>query len=134
LRQYLLIQQDKLDAYKEAKKFAKKNRVCAFCQTALFDLRRMYCSTSHRRKFWQKYQFFIDWRTIRNRALRRDNWLCVECARKGKYVRAKEVHHVIEIVDGGDEFDVNNTESLCHRCHQSKTRQNRVLRKAKSKI
>ncbi len=132
MRQYLIIQQNKLIAYKEAKRRAKENRACAFCQASLSDLRRRYCSTSHRHKFWQKYQFYVAWRTVRNRALRRDRWLCVECMKKGKLVRAKEVHHVVEIVDGGDEFDVNNTQSLCHNCHQRKTKQNRALRKAKS--
>jgi hypothetical protein len=128
LRRYTLIHQDKLAAYKEAKQFAKEHRVCALCRTTLLDLRRIYCSAEHRRKFWQKYEFFIAWRQIRSKALRRDRWLCVSCRNRGKFVRAKEVHHIIEIRDGGDEFDLTNTESLCRRCHLSKTRKNQILR------
>ena len=127
-----MIHQDKLAAYKEAKQFAKEHRVCAFCRITLLDLRRIYCSAEHRRKFWQKYEFFIAWRDIRRQAMRRDNRRCVDCLKGGKVVRAEEVHHIIEIADGGNEFDLDNTESLCRKCHLRKTEGNRALRKIRS--
>jgi 5-methylcytosine-specific restriction endonuclease McrA len=92
----------------------------------------MYCCKGHKRKFWQKYEFFTAWRDIRRQAMRRDAWLCVNCLRRGKDVRAREVHHIIEIADGGDEFDLSNTESLCRKCHLGKTEENRALRKLMS--
>ena len=66
--------------------------------------------------------------------LRRDNWLCVDCLKRDKVVRAREVHHIVEIIDGGNEFDLGNTESLCRKCHRKKTLQNRILRKNKCTI
>lgn len=48
--------------------------------------------------------------------------LCVQCAKKGKYVRATVVDHIIP--HRGDQklfWDQNNWQSLCKSCHDKKT-------------
>ena len=57
-----------------------------------------------------------DWKTIREQALARDRKRCVNCG-----AVATEVDHIVEIQDGGPEFDLANLRSLCHRCHVRKT-------------
>jgi len=36
------------------------------------------------------------WHTLRDKILRRDKFLCVECVRYGKHTQATTVHHVKE--------------------------------------
>jgi len=57
-----------------------------------------------------------DWKTTREQALARDGKHCVQCG-----AAATEVDHIVEIQDGGEEFDLANLRSLCHRCHARKT-------------
>ncbi len=57
-----------------------------------------------------------DWKMIRERALARDGKRCVNCG-----AGATEVDHIVEIQDGGPEFDPANLRSLCHACHVTKT-------------
>lgn len=47
---------------------------------------------------------------------------CECCAREGKMVLANLVDHKKEIRDGGDPYNWDNLESLCHACHNAKTR------------
>ena len=49
--------------------------------------------------------------------------LCVECMKKGRYIRATDVDHIKP--HRGDSilfWDQNNWQSLCHSCHSKKTR------------
>lgn len=61
------------------------------------------------------------WRTARA-AFLRDNPLCAECKRHGKYTQAIVVDHIIP--HKGDKslfWDRNNWQPLCKRCHDRKT-------------
>ena len=58
------------------------------------------------------------WKQKREAILRRDNYLCQNCKRYGRYVEAVAVHHIKHY----DEFpelalDNNNLVSLCNACH-----------------
>ena len=57
------------------------------------------------------------WQIARKSALYRDAALCQIC----KEANATEVDHIVEIRDGGAPYDLNNLQSLCHRCHMKKT-------------
>ena len=58
------------------------------------------------------------WADVRQRVLLRDDYLCVECRKNGVETRATEVHHIIEVKDDiSKAYDINNLESICHRCH-----------------
>ncbi len=102
---------------------------CAFCGKDLNDLRRIYCNSKCRRKFGTKYHYITNsWASTRWRALRRDHFLCVICARAGKRTYSREVDHIVEIADGGGEFDLNNTQTICKKHHRLKTAENNRLR------
>lgn len=73
--------------------------------------------------FHLKFGRIKDWKNTRAQALLRDGGKCVECRS-----RATEVDHVIEIQDGGAEFELSNLQSLCHRCHVAKTNTRRFWR------
>ena len=60
--------------------------------------------------------------------MRRDHFACVPCAKEGKRTYSREVDHIIEIADGGDEFDVANTQTICKRHHKQKTAESRRIR------
>jgi 5-methylcytosine-specific restriction enzyme A len=53
------------------------------------------------------------WRKLRYIKLSKTP-LCERC-----FEPATDVHHKREIRDGGDVFDYDNLESLCHACHSS---------------
>lgn len=59
-----------------------------------------------------------EWRKIRLEALKRDNYECQECKRKGKYSRAQNVHHIKEVKLYPEKaLELNNLESICIVCH-----------------
>jgi len=60
------------------------------------------------------------WRKL-SLAYRKEHPLCERCYRKGKIIPADVVDHIIPIRQGHDPFDVNNLQSLCHKCHNSKS-------------
>jgi 5-methylcytosine-specific restriction enzyme A len=61
---------------------------------------------------------------IRTRVLS-DKPLCVMCQQKGIIRAATEVDHVTAVTHGGNDsaHDDSNRQSLCHACHEAKTRE-----------
>lgn len=62
------------------------------------------------------------WRRIRERVLRRDNYLCQPCMRAGRVTPAGEVDHIVNKDSGGTDND-DNLEGTCIPCHKKKTQQ-----------
>lgn len=65
------------------------------------------------------------WKTIRQTAISRDKYLCVDCLAKGRYTPAEEVHHITELTPGniGDpavSLNLDNLVSLCRECHRAR--------------
>jgi 5-methylcytosine-specific restriction enzyme A len=61
-----------------------------------------------------------EWRSLRLEALERDNNECQECKRKGKYKRAQNVHHLVEVKDRPDlALTLDNLECVCIPCHNA---------------
>ncbi|MBO1529638.1 HNH endonuclease [Psychrobacter sp. F1192] len=60
------------------------------------------------------------WRKLRTQVLQRDGHLCVACERTGRYVPATDVDHIVNKASGGTD-DLSNLQSLCRKCHRSKT-------------
>ncbi|MCM1439353.1 MAG: HNH endonuclease [Roseburia sp.] len=56
-----------------------------------------------------------DWRTIRNRHIKRRP-LCERCFSEGRCVTAELVHHIKPLSQGGT-HDESNLMSLCRSCH-----------------
>lgn len=63
------------------------------------------------------------WLKCRERVLKRDNYECVLCRKKGRHVRAQEVHH-IKHLDKNPELALveDNLISLCKECHNNQHR------------
>ena len=53
------------------------------------------------------------WERARLAALDRDDYACTRCGSRIEL----EVHHVVALEDGGDEYDVGNLSTLCRGCH-----------------
>jgi len=72
----------------------------------LIDNSTFYNSTK-----WRK--FAIDYKN--------KNPLCVECDSREIASPAQVADHIIRIIDGGAKFDESNIQSLCNKCHNSKS-------------
>jgi len=101
------------------------------------DKRRSYCSQECFSKWY--FSLAIDsWSHIREQVLKRDG-KCHKCGlkigtKRDNYI-VFEVHHIIPICEGGDEFDPENCMTLCYDCHKEmhtivgkKKRKNRSLK------
>jgi len=60
------------------------------------------------------------WRKCREAYLQR-NPLCEECKKKGEIVQGKVVDHITPIRLGGSELEEANLQTLCTKCHNSKS-------------
>ena len=60
------------------------------------------------------------WKQVRIAQLVREP-MCRHCALRGIHRPATDVDHIVRIADGGDWFDPENLQSLCHECHAMKT-------------
>lgn len=59
-----------------------------------------------------------DWKSLREIALDRDNYLCQLCLNDGTITDAKIVHHIVYVDDDFSKaMDLNNLMSVCHSCH-----------------
>ncbi|MBG9453302.1 hypothetical protein ABE61_04205 [Lysinibacillus sphaericus] len=75
------------------------------------------------------------WANARELALKRDNYLCVECLKEKKIRKADVVHHIIEVKDDFTKaLELDNLSSICHMHHnkihgQSKKEQTNISSK-----
>jgi 5-methylcytosine-specific restriction endonuclease McrA len=65
------------------------------------------------------------WKQVRISIIKRDGYLCQECARKGRTSAGYEVYHKIHLSDNNisDEeivFGMDNLELVCKDCHFKK--------------
>jgi len=68
----------------------------------------------------QKFYESPAWRRLRKIQLGRYP-MCQLCMAQGKAVPAVIVDHIIEIKDGGAALDLDNLQSACRQCHNTKT-------------
>lgn len=71
-----------------------------------------------------------EWKRIRKARLLL-NPLCQPCEELGLVIPAKDVDHKVEVEDGGEVFDIENTQSLCRSCHNRKSALKKRLRNSK---
>jgi 5-methylcytosine-specific restriction protein A len=90
-----------------------------------------YCDDhSDQRSGWKRHQarhgnsdqrgYGHAWRKLRKTILHRDGHLCVSCKRSDRYVPATDVDHIITKASGGTD-NPDNLQSLCRKCHRTKT-------------
>ena len=77
------------------------------------------------REFARTFYRSMAWRAVREAAMSRDGRLCVDCMKKGMYVPAEEVHHIIplspdNINDPTIALNLDNLVSLCRECHKAR--------------
>lgn len=66
------------------------------------------------------------WQKIRKAVLERDEHLCQECLRNGRYTLGNQVDHIVNKASGGTDR-MDNLQVLCKTCHDEKTKkENRV--------
>lgn len=63
------------------------------------------------------------WRRVRKAVLLRDGFTCRRCGG-----RASDVDHLVELIDGGAAFDMENLQALCAACHDAKSSEARYRR------
>lgn len=77
------------------------------------------------KEFAKKFYKSKQWQIIRETAIKRDRYLCVDCMRAGIITPAEEVHHIIELTpeninDPSISLNLDNLVSLCRECHQKR--------------
>lgn len=77
-------------------------------------------------KFYRTTKWFT-----RRTAVLLDEPTCRHCKENGRITEARVVDHIIPRSWGGDDYDWDNLQPLCHRCHNIKT--NREKKKSKIK-
>ena len=78
-------------------------------------------------KLVDNFYVSVAWRRYRNWFIT-NNPLCKKCESHGLTVLADVVDHRLPLKDGGEPFDEDNTQSLCHSCHNRKTAEERKKR------
>ena len=86
------------------------------------------------------------WQALAQKILRRDKHTCQECGTTERFRQEKwgtcmdgspyyqsksnlEVDHIIEVSDGGNQWDSKNLQTLCVKCHKKKTKASHRMRK-----
>lgn len=109
------------------------NKICINCGEILPKRRWLYCSDKCNMEFYKKH--VKDWGIFRLEVFKRDNYTCQMCGKK-QFESDVECDHIIPIFRGGAEFDKNNLQTLCRRCHKKKTRldKNPIVGKVNAEI
>ena len=86
------------------------------CRRKNSTMLRNYCNKhSH-----EDMEQFTSWKVLRLKCLERDDYTCVKC---GDAEINPIADHIKPIALGGDEWDINNLQTLCQKCNKIKTRQ-----------
>lgn len=63
-----------------------------------------------------------EWRTLSHYTLASNHFLCIKCSTDDRPILADVADHIIPVtVDWSLRLDPNNTQPLCHGCHNKKT-------------
>lgn len=101
-----------------------KNNQCPNC-TLPYEkwkrIRGICCSVECSREYFNK-KVIYNWNQIRIKAFERNNYTCVKC--KKQYPDYDLIgDHIKPIALGGEEFDINNVQTLCKPCNITKTKE-----------
>jgi len=97
--------------------------------------RNRYYNKHKRNRERQLFYQSTAWIKARELALKRDNYLCVECLKEKRIRKADVVHHIIEVKDDFTKaLELDNLSSICHMHHnqihgQSKKEQPKISSK-----
>ncbi len=83
------------------------------------DKSRNYCKEHG----WEDMRGFTNWQELRMKALKRDKYTCINCGYKDKAPYSElRGDHIKPISLGGDEWDLDNIQTLCVPCDKKKTK------------
>ena len=109
-----------------------KNKQCPSCGKPKHEWNRRTdwecCSTECTRKF-EDFYIIRDWRQLRRDVFKRDDCTCVKCGRKNRTEKGRNTirgfiaDHILAIALGGDQWDINNIQTLCEKCNKIKTKE-----------
>lgn len=75
----------------------------------------------HDKEYIQFYKS-TEWKKLRERVMRRDEYLCQQCKREDRITAGYICDHIIETKDDWSRrLDIDNVEFLCLECHNKKT-------------
>lgn len=70
---------------------------------------------------WLDMRAYTNWPELRIKAFKRDNYCCKSCnLRKTSFELIGD--HIIPIAIGGEEWDIDNVQTLCQDCNKVKTK------------
>lgn len=87
------------------------------------------CSTNCTDEYQR--EVIYGWGQLREKVFMRDNYLCVKCKKKGNpndvvgfqnNDKGLVADHIIPIALGGEQWNINNIQTLCINCDKSKTK------------
>ena len=110
------------------------------------------CSVECTERFWENEVKVKSWQHLRYQCFERDGWQCKICGKQPtkhitlgyepEYSKILHIHyskkercniativdalvadHIIPIALGGEEWDINNLQTLCSECHKKKTKE-----------
>lgn len=81
------------------------------------------CSKKCTDEYWRKMVIYYGWSDLRRKVFERDNYTCVKCKKQfPDHLLVGD--HIIPIAIGGDEWDIDNVQTLCKdKCNKIKTKQ-----------
>ena len=94
----------------------EKEGFCQECRKKLTGRQKSFCSDECGTTFFSRFW----WQRIRSDVWVRDKRRCKECNIR-LYRETTHTDHIIRIADGGLIFSMENYQTLCPECHQSKT-------------
>lgn len=107
------------------------NRECPNCgkHKSLWKRRTDWtcCSKECSDEFYKSNFAVLDWREIRLKVFKRDNYTCAVCGKRDTNTSALIGDHIHPISCGGDEFDLDNIQTLCWDCNKKKTKSDMKL-------
>lgn len=96
------------------------------------NLREKYKKGNRFRNYCKNHGFedmrpFTSWSALRLKCFKKDNYTCIECGFKSNSIHYKDgreliADHIKSIALGGDEWDINNLQTLCMKCNKIKTK------------
>ena len=105
-------------------RWLNNGRHCVMCGLPKSEWKRRTdwrcCSVKCTKKLYDKTTY---WQDLRIKIFKRDGWKCVKCDKidKEKSGFFFVADHIIPISIGGDEWDIDNIQTLCIRCNKIKT-------------
>lgn len=98
-----------------------KNKICPACNKPN-KRNAICCSRECSIRFFDEEFAVKDWKELRMKAIKRDDYTCRKCGKRDRNTSALVGDHIVPIAIGGEEFDIDNVQTLCIDCDKKKTK------------